>query len=126
MSSTDPKALSGKDKRRKRLFWGALTLLPLVLFVFLFVAMWFALSPSQLGTAGGIATDGGSWPCIPIFVVAGSISAVLALGLQAFYVAHAYRRATPGHRWFWIGFVLLGQLFAMPVYWYFYIWKESP
>jgi len=65
-----------------------------------------------------------SSPLMPILLVAGLALVVLTLGLQTFYVAHAYRRTAPAHRWFWIVFILLGQLFAMPVYWYFNIWHD--
>jgi hypothetical protein len=109
---------------RNELILGVVTVLPLVAFVLLFVVMWFAFSHVERGVVGAVEENDGSLPWIPIAVVAGLAMTVLALGLQAFYGAHAYRRATPAHRWFWIVFVVLGQVFAMPVYWYFNVWQR--
>jgi len=85
--------------------------------------MWFMLSSVEKGETG--VEESGA-PMIQILVVTGLVMVALSLGLQAFYVAHAYRRVAPAHRWFWMIFVLLGQVFAMPVYWYFNIWNNGP
>jgi EamA domain-containing membrane protein RarD len=49
------------------------------------------------------------------------------LGLIVFYVVHAARSpAVPDHqRAVWIVVVCVANAFAMPVYWWLFVWREG-
>lgn len=49
----------------------------------------------------------------------------LVLALLVFYVVHLFHtvRVPTSKKALWAVVLLLGNLFAMPVYWYFYIWQ---
>src|SRR4051812_35362604 len=52
---------------------------------------------------------------------------VVILGLLAFYIMHVFRtdRVRQDKKALWAVVLLLGNLFAMPVYWYHYIWPKT-
>ena len=55
------------------------------------------------------------------------LTGVLAWALLVFYIVHALTtQAVPDNRRrFWVVILLVGNLVAMPVYWYKYVWPED-
>ena len=53
---------------------------------------------------------------------------LLMLALLAFYIFHVFRttRVPNDKKALWAVVLFLGNLFAMPVYWYFYVWPREP
>jgi uncharacterized membrane protein len=51
----------------------------------------------------------------------------LTFGLMAFYIVHLYtRRHDPGPtRALWLALIVFANIFAMPFYWYFFIWPKQ-
>ena len=51
----------------------------------------------------------------------------LILALMAFYIIHVVRtnRVPADKKALWAVVLFLGTLFAMPFYWYFYIWPSA-
>jgi len=51
----------------------------------------------------------------------------LVLGLTAFYIVHLFRtdRVPTDKKALWAVVLLLGNLLAMPFYWYFYVWPKG-
>ena len=49
---------------------------------------------------------------------------LVMLALMVFYIVHVFRtdRVPQEKKALWAAVLFLGNLFAMPVYWYFYIW----
>lgn len=54
-------------------------------------------------------------------------SMALMLALMALYIVHVFRtdRVPADKKALWAVVLLLGNLFAMPIYWYFYIWPRA-
>ena len=52
----------------------------------------------------------------------------LILALTIFYVVHLFRtdRVRQDKKALWAVVLLLGNVLAMPVYWYFYVWPKEP
>lgn len=53
---------------------------------------------------------------------------LLMLGLMIFYVVNAYNspKLPADKRSIWVIILFFGNIIAMPIYWYQYIWKEIP
>ena len=51
---------------------------------------------------------------------------LLTLALVAFYMVHIFRTDRVEHdkKALWAVVIFLGNMFAMPVYWYLYVWQE--
>jgi len=52
----------------------------------------------------------------------------LVLALTILYIVHLFRtdRVPPDKKALWAVVLLLGNVLAMPVYWYFYVWPKQP
>ena len=52
----------------------------------------------------------------------------LILGLLVFYIVHLFRteRVAADKKTLWAVVLFLGNLLAMPVYWYLYVWPRRP
>lgn len=49
-------------------------------------------------------------------------------GLMAFYIVHLFKteRVSNDKKTLWAIVLFMGNMFAMPVYWYLYIWRDAP
>ena len=99
---------------------GLLTLLPWAFFVYFFATvMWqFPVLPAADAPPEQFFQDFQS-----IFRLQ-MVAMALVLGLVAFYVIHLFStsRVPSEKKALWAVVLFLGNLFAMPFYWYFYIW----
>ncbi|MDH3493757.1 MAG: hypothetical protein OEM82_09425 [Acidobacteriota bacterium] len=105
-------------KFRKKLL-GILTAWPFayMFLFFLFVLAAIVLAPGGDGFAVLFAL------VLPIHF----LTILLIIGLQIFYLIDVFKndRVKKDHKVVWVIALFLGGLFAMPVYWYMNIWKES-
>ncbi len=56
------------------------------------------------------------------------ITVICLIALEVFYIRDAYRNpgVAGGRRGLWAVVLLMGNVVAMPIYWYLYIWKQEP
>jgi hypothetical protein len=56
------------------------------------------------------------------------LTMLLIFGLTAFYIVNVFRnkRIKSDMKALWAIVIFMGSIFAMPVYWYLFIWKETP
>jgi hypothetical protein len=108
--------------RKAKITLAILTLWPFCyFFIFLaaFVVLMLTLSGSEPSSDGPPL-----FVCVLFALHFATIIEVLALAI--YYVVHLFTRsAVPqDKRALWAVVLILGNMLAMPVYWYFYIWPE--
>jgi len=99
---------------------GAATLWP---FVYLVIFFGFIFS-SILFSPGG----SGSFPAMFAVLFALHIfTMLLIMGLSIFYIVDVFKnnRVDKDKKALWAVVIFLGNMIAMPIYWYLYIWKEA-
>jgi hypothetical protein len=54
------------------------------------------------------------------------LTILLIFGLIAFYLVHIFKtdRVSQDKKALWAVVICLGNAFAMPIYWYLYIWRD--
>jgi hypothetical protein len=96
----------------------------LVLFI-CFIFGTFIWAATHEGAKGHVKGDFPPWPFIALF--AGHFFTMLFIvGLTIFYVVYLFRteRVPQDKKALWAVVLLLGNMFAFPVFWYLFIWKE--
>jgi hypothetical protein len=103
-----------------KLFVGALTLWPLIymvlFFIFIFSTILFPPEP----------TEGGFQPIFAMIFGLHLLTMLIIMGLTVFYMVDVFRnnRVDKDKKVLWAVVIFLGNMIAMPIYWYLYIWKE--
>jgi hypothetical protein len=56
------------------------------------------------------------------------LTMLLIFGLTVFYIVNVFRndRVVKDMKVLWAVVIFLGNIIAMPIYWYLYIWRETP
>jgi len=105
--------------RRKKLFWGILgfspwllffTIVPLLLFGFHYVPKMDRTC--KLDTIG------------LIYVIGFNLEVFFVLICYLFYIGKL-EGVRSGKKWQWRAFLIFGHVFAIPIFWYLYIWKQG-
>ena len=80
-----------------------------------------------LGTGGDPALLTGSDTFILLFRVQ-LVTMVLTFGLMAYFVVHVFNndRLSAEGRAMWLAMLLLGNMFAFPLYWLLQVWRATP
>jgi hypothetical protein len=93
----------------------------LIFFLFIFGMIFFMSSQSQM-------SDRHQGMPLPIMLLfAGHfLTMLLMFALTAFYVVYLFRtdRVAQDKKALWAVVLFFGNVFAFPVFWYLYIWKE--
>lgn len=117
-----------KLNRPAALIVALLTLAPWACMGFIFTRV-----TSQFTSMQSLAVPGSAIPPDQFFEEFNTIfrlqmfSMALILALLAFYVVHLFRtdRVPADKKALWAVVLFLGNLVAMPFYWYFYIWPRA-
>lgn len=109
--------------RFARIVLGVATVWPLVYFVF-FIATAFvfvAVQP-QLTTP-----DSGFLAAFKVLIGLHFLTVLWGIGLLVIYIVHLFKtdRVPNDKKALWAVVLFFGNMLAMPVYWYFYIWPDS-
>ena len=93
-----------------------LTLAPLVIWTVLLISI-----------AGGSLPDNDSAELSVPLLLGIFLAPIMMLGLIVFYIVHLYRRSRldTHQRAIWLVALIFLNLWAMPFYWYFYIWRKA-
>lgn len=113
-------------KRSTKIALGVATVYPIV-YIFLFMAVIFSL---VLLSSGGPPPAGFEQFAGPVFILIFALHMLtifLALGLTVFYLVHVIKdaNAKPEIKAVWAVLFFFAGMFAQPVYWYLYIWKDG-
>ncbi len=117
MNAPAPRTIKGTN-RPVRLLLGLATLWPLLYFI---VFVYYALRAvffSPMGTSDLPTT----------FFVLHLVTMVVTLGLLVTYILDTFRndRVAKDMKALWAVVLFMGSIFAMPIYWYLYVWRDSP
>jgi len=109
-----------KLSKAKKIFIGILTLWP-VFYMFVFIALIMLMMASTMHTPQ---------PQPPkLFFVLFALhffTIIYMLGLIGFYIYYIFKTDSlaKDKKALWAVVIFLGNIFAMPVFWFLYIWKE--
>jgi hypothetical protein len=107
--------------RTKKLLIGFATFWPMCALV-LFYAGIFCMIFLVAGNHGRAPGESLFGPGVIFFLV----NVVWVISLLVGYIGHVYRneQIEPEAKLVWALVIFFGSLFAMPVYWYIYIWRD--
>lgn len=116
-------------KKSTKILLGIVTIWPAV-YMFLFfvgIMLMMFLLPSEAGSTAGQPQS----PLVPIgflgFFAIHMLTILLIMGLIAFYIVRVFK--TPldeAMKIMWTVLICMFGVFAMPVFWFMYIWREPP
>lgn len=106
---------------------GIATLWPII-YMLLFMAFFFYMAATL---ATGTHTHGHNAGPPDLFFLIFPVHMLTILwifGLTAFYIVNLFKneRVSKDTKALWAVVIFLGNMLAMPVYWYLYIWREPP
>jgi hypothetical protein len=101
---------------------GLATIWPLV-YIFIFFAVIFGSFVA--GTSP--RAPGGTFESFQVLMVAHVGTMLISAGLLTFYIVHVFKNpALAGdRRTLWAVVLFLGNVIAMPIYWFLYVWREA-
>jgi energy-coupling factor transporter transmembrane protein EcfT len=108
-----------------KLLLGGATLLPFLYMIFFFIVIFsFILFNSQ----GEASPEPGPPALLLLIFPLHMLAMMLVFGLTIFYIINVFRneRVEKDKKALWAVVIFLGNMIAMPIYWYLYIWKETP
>jgi hypothetical protein len=110
-----PTGTSGLMSRRRKIALGVATVWP-ILWMVPFAA-WMALT----------FASGTEAPGFTVVIILHVATVLMAFALLVYYVVHAAKTDRLGgdERTVWIVVLVIGTMFAAPVYWYLYVWREG-
>jgi hypothetical protein len=99
-----------------------ITILPLV-YMFCFMAFIFI---TMLTSFSGKSLDKDAFDFFPVIFILHFAAIFLSFALLAFYLYYLFKtdRLEKDRKALWAVILFLGSFFAMPVFWYLYIWRE--
>ena len=103
---------------------GVFTAWPLV---YMFIFFFFALFISGPFMGGGTPPTGPhrAYQWFQLLLVLHLGTMLLMAALLAFYIVHVFKNpAIPDKRTLWAVVLFFGNVIAMPVYWFLYVWRE--
>jgi hypothetical protein len=109
-------------KKSNKILLGLATLWPflylILFFVFIFAS--FIFMPAQQGEQSGLPVAFG------VLFAIHFLTMFWIIGLTIFYMVNVFRndQVDKDKKVLWAVVIFLGNMIAMPVYWYLYIWKE--
>lgn len=97
--------------------WPFLYMILFMLFIFSFIFM------ARGGRPGGGASPDLFLLIFPLHF----LTMLVIMGLMVFYIVDVFRneRVEKDKKALWAVVLFMGSMFAMPVYWYLYIWREE-
>lgn len=92
----------------------------IVFFVFFMSA--FMFNPPSPGEGSGMPVF------FAVFIALHLFTMLLSMALTVFYMVNVFRndRVDKDKKVLWAVVLFLGNMIAMPIYWYLYIWKDAP
>ena len=111
-------------KTHNKILLAIATIWPLLYMVFFFVVIFSSIffMPRD-GSA-----EGGALPALFMIIFPlHFLTVLLVLGLTAFYMVNVFRndRVEKDKKVLWAVVLFMGNMIAMPIYWYLYIWREE-
>lgn len=105
-----------------KLIVGLLTIWP-----FAYMILFFITILSLVFFSRGPEPEVGPPPLIALIFPLHILTMLLIMGLTIFYMVNVFRneRVVKDQKVLWAVVLFLGNVLAMPIYWYLYIWKDA-
>ena len=109
-------------KKSTKILLGLATLWPF-LYMILFFLFIFSSILFMPGPGGG---ESGPPFFFVVFIALHILTMLWIMGLTVFYMVNVFRndRVDKDKKVLWAVVIFMGNMIAMPIYWYLYIWKE--
>jgi hypothetical protein len=106
-------------KKTLKILLGIVTIWPflyMLIFFAFFIYMFMGIS------RGGNIDEKMFWSIFPVHI----LTMLISMGLLTYYIVNLYRsnRMNKDTKIIWAIVLFMGNMIAMPVYWYLYIWRE--
>ena len=104
-----------------KVFFGSAIVLPIIYLVVFIVVFWTVFFDLRA------IEDADLEYLFRSLFVAHTIMMLWLLGLIIIYITHLFKtkRISTEKKPLWAAMLVFGHLFVMPVYWYFYIWRDG-
>jgi hypothetical protein len=116
--------------KSKKLALAVATAWPLVYMVFFIVFFFSTFFAAGIASQRTGAASSPTGPPLFLLVFFGLhlLTMLLVFGLIAYYIVHLFKteRIPSDKKALWGIVLFMGNIFAMPVYWYLYIWRDLP
>ena len=109
-------------KKPIKVLLGLATLWPFIYFILFFVVIFSTI----LYLPG--SEESGPPPLIALILPLHLLTMFVTLALIVFYIVNVFRnaRVDKDKKALWAVVLFMGNMIAMPIYWYLYIWPEIP
>jgi hypothetical protein len=111
-------------KKSTKILLAIATIWPFIYMIFFFVVIFssFFFMPR------GGSSEGGAFPALLMIIFPlHFLTMLLIMGLTVFYMVNVFRndRVEKDKKVLWAVVLFMGNMIAMPIYWYLYIWREE-
>ena len=111
-------------KKTTKILLAIATVFPFLYMIFFFVVIFSSIffAPRDGSSEGGVFTI-----LFMVIFPLHLITMLLILGLTIFYMVNVFKndRVDKDKKVLWAVVIFMGNMIAMPVYWYLYIWREE-
>jgi len=109
-------------KKPTKVLLGLATLWPFFYLILFFVVI-FSTVVFRPGSG-----ESGPPPLIALILPLHLFTMLAVMGLMVFYIVNVFRndRVDKDQKALWAVVLFMGNMIAMPIYWYLYIWREPP
>ncbi len=111
-------------KKTTKILLAIATIFPFLYMIFFFVVIFSSifLMPADGSSEGGVFPN-----LFMIIVPLHLLTMLLIMGLTVFYMVNVFRndRVDKDKKVLWAVVIFMGNMIAMPIYWYLYIWREE-
>jgi hypothetical protein len=107
-----------------KILLGIATIWPILYMIFFFIFIFTAMTSSPSSVFDDSGSLGSMFAVIfPLHI----LTSFLMMGLTIYYIVNVFRneRVHQDKKTLWAVVLFLGNVIAMPIYWYLYIWGEE-
>jgi hypothetical protein len=107
-------------KKRTKVLLGVLTAWPIVYTVFFIVTLIsFILTGFKEPGTDGMP------PMLKVIIALHILTMLVIIGLAVFYIVFIFKTdyVEESKKTFWVVVIFIGNMIAMPIFWYLYIWR---
>jgi hypothetical protein len=107
------------NPKLNKTLWGLLAFSPWILFFIGVPILIHQVPPDSI-----MMKEGKLPPFLIGFLVVGNLYVFLLFLIFLIYLGRM-KNIDNEKKWLWRGLMFIGHVFAIPIFWYFYIWKEK-
>jgi uncharacterized membrane protein len=106
------------SNKLRKILWGLLAFSPWILFLIAVPILVHQVPPDSI-----MMKQGKLSPFLIGFLIVGNLYVLLLFLIFLIYLGRM-KTIENEKKWLWRGLMFIGHVFAIPIFWYFYIWRE--